>query len=192
MAEVTRSAGGVEFDFRMDPPLKEFNFRVNRFTSGIEDWSGMLRSVGELFKRHMGEQFETEGKAGGKPWAKNEPSYAEWKATQSRNRSHKVGVLTGALRASMTGGGGYSERITKTRGDFGMSTSSKAAPYGEYFDYVRKVIRLQPRHGRDYQKVTHQWLIAEERSAFGSGGTSVPGLVRGGGVTRKDIDLRGT
>jgi len=192
MAEVTRNAGGVTFDLRFDPPLKEFNFSVNRFTDGIEDWSGMLRSAGELFKRHMGEQFETEGKAGGKPWARNEPSYAEWKATKSRNRSRKVGVLTGALRSSMTGGGGYSEHITKTRGDFGMSTSSKAAPYGEYFDYVRKVIRLTARHGRAYQRVAHQWLVAEERAAFGSGGSSVPGLVRSGGVIAKDVDLRGT
>lgn len=195
MAEVLRTDRGIEFDLRMEPPLKEFNFRVSRFTDGISDWSGVLKAFGELFRRQMGEQFETEGKSGGQPWAKNEPAYALWKATKSRNRSRKVGVLTGALRASMTGGGGYSERVTKTRGEFGMSTSSQAAPYAPYFDYVRKVIRLTARHGRAYQKVAHTWLVAEERAAFGSGGSGVAGAVRlgGGGVgSSQHVDLRGT
>ena len=96
-------------------------------------------------------------------------------------------MLTGALLSSMTGGGGYSEHITKTSGDFGMSGSSKAAPYGQYFDYVRKVIRLTPKHGRDYQKVAHTWLVAEERAAFGNGGSGVAGSVRMGGVIAKDF-----
>ncbi len=192
MAKVRRQKAGVEFDFRVDPPLKEFNFRVSRFTKGISDWSGMFQAASELFKRQMGEQFETEGRAGGKAWAKNEPAYAAWKAEHGFGR--KVGVLTGKLRASMTGGGGYSEHITKTRADFGMSTSSEAAPYGEFFDYVRKVIRLQARHGRQYQKVVHTWLVAEERAAFGSGGSGVASSVRAGGVTGsvQNIDLRGT
>jgi hypothetical protein len=187
MAEVKRQNSGVTFDLRTVPPMKEFQFRVSRFTKGISDWSGFFKAASELFKRQMGEQFETEGAAGGKPWAKNEPSYALWKATQSAKRSHKVGVLTGALRSSMTGGGGYSEHITKTRGDFGMSPSSKAAPYGEYFDYVRKVISLTPKHGRDYQKVAHTWLVAEERNAMGQGGSGLPGSIQLGGVIAKDF-----
>lgn len=187
MAEVRRTDRGVTFDLRIDPPLKEFNFRISRFTDGISDWSGVLRSFGELFKRQMGEQFETEGKAGGRPWAKNEPAYALWKATKSARRSRKVGVLTGALRSSMTGGGGYSEHITKMRGDFGMSASSEAAPYGAHFDYVRKVIRLQAKHGRAYQKIAHVWLVAEERAAFGSGGSALPGSIALGGVIAKDM-----
>jgi hypothetical protein len=87
----------------------------------------------------------------------------------------------------MTGGGGYSERITKTKGDFGMSSSSKAAPYGPYFDYVRKVIRLQAKQGRDYQKVAHTWLVAEERNAMGQGGSGLPGSIMRGGVIAKDF-----
>lgn len=192
MAEVKRTHAGVEFDLRIDPPMKAFNFKVSRFTKGISDWGGAFKAFSALFQRQMGEQFETEGKAGGKPWAANEQNYALWKATKSRNRSRKVGVLTGALRSSMTGGGGYTEKIGKTRGEFGMSDTSEAAPYGPYFDYVRKVIRLTAKHGRQYQKVTHTWLVAEERAAFGSGGSSVPGLVRSGGVIAKDVDLRGT
>lgn len=192
MAEVTKGSAGVTFDLRTVPPLKEFQFRVSRFTKGISDWSGVLRAYGELFRRQMGEQFETEGRAGGKAWARNEPAYALWKATRSANRSRKVGVLTGALRSSMTGGGGYSEHVTRTRGDYGMSESSKAAPYGEYFDYVRKVIRMTPKWGREYQKVTHAWLVAEERGSMGIGGAALPASVRLGGVTRKDVDLRGT
>ena len=103
MADVTRNNSGVTFDLRTIPPLKEFQFRVSRFTKGITDWSPALRAFGELFKTQMALQFETEGAAGGKPWAKNEPGYAALKAAQGYG--HKVGVRTGRLRSSMTGAG---------------------------------------------------------------------------------------
>ena len=192
MANVTRQSSGVTFDLRTDPPLKEFQYRVNRFTKGIEDWGGALRAYGELFKRQMGEQFETEGRASGATWARNEPAYAAWKALKFH--SHKVGVLTGALRSSMTGGGGYSETITKTSGSYGMSGSSKAKPYGGYFAYVRPVLRMPAKWGTQYQKLTHSWLVAEERSSMGIGGSSLAGVVRSGGGfgNMQHVDLRGT
>jgi len=116
--------------------------------------------------------------------------WAAWKA--AHNFGRKIGVYKGDLRSSMTGGGGYSEHITKTKGDYGMSSSSKAAPYGAHFAAKRPVVRLQAKHGREYQKVTHTWLVAEERGAFGSGGAGVAEAVRLGGVTGsvQSIDLR--
>lgn len=194
MATVTRKRGGVEFDLRTIPPLKELQFRIDRFTKGISDWSGLLTTFGALFQRQMGEQFETEGAISGAPWARNEPTYALWKATMSRNRSRKVGVLSGALRSSLTGGGGYSERIGRAKADYGMSRSSPARPYGAYFDYVRPVIRMTGRWGRQYQKLTHQWLVAELRGSMGLGGAGLPELVRRGGGfgNLTHVDLRGT
>ena len=180
MAGVSRSNSGVTFDLRTDPPMKEFQFRVNRFAKGIEDWSPVLRAFGELFKRQMVEQFETTGAASGSEWAQLSPAYAVWK--QAHYSGHKIGVLTGAMRSSMTGGGGYSEHFTRTVGDYGMSTSSLAAGYGKYFAGKRPVIRMTPRWGTQYQKVTHQWLVAEERNSMGIGGSGVAGAVRLGGV----------
>jgi len=193
MATVTRQNAGVTFDLRTEPPLKEFQFRVSRFTKGIEDWGGALRAYGELFKRQMGEQFETEGRASGATWARNEPVYAAWKALHFIH-SHKVGVLTGALRSSMTGGGGYSEKITKTSGSYGMSESSPAKPYGGFFSEKRPVIRMPAKWGTQYQKLTHAWLVAEERNAMGIGGSGLAGVVRSGGGfgNMQHVDLRGT
>jgi hypothetical protein len=172
---------GVTFDIRMDPPLKEFQFRVSRFTKGISDWSSCLRAFGELFKRQMGEQFETEGAISGGRWQVLKDTYKAWK--EVHYPGNKIGVLTGALRSAMTGGGGYSEHITMTTGDYGMSDTSSAAPYGGYFTEKRPVIRMTARQGTSYQKVAHQWLIAEARGLTGAG-AGIAGDVRmgGGGV----------
>ncbi len=180
MATVSRQSAGVTFDLRTEPPLKEFQFKMSRFSEGISDWGGALRAYGELFKRQMGEQFETEGRASGSTWARNERAYAAWKALHFIH-SHKVGVLTGALRSSMTGGGGYSETITKTEGSYGMSDSSPAKPYGAIFSEKRPVLRMPAKWGTQYQKLTHAWLVAEERSSMGIGGSGLAGVVRSGG-----------
>ena len=180
MAEVARNTGGVTFDFRTEPPMKEFQFRINEFSKGISDWSTALSACGKLFQKHMGMQFETEGAASGEPWDDLSPAYAEWK--EANVPGQPIGVLYGALRSSMTGGGGYSENIGKTSADYGMSPDSPAAEYGEHFDELRPVIRMTPEWGREYQKVMHQWLIAEERNTM-SGGAGVAETVRLGGVT---------
>lgn len=191
MATVTRQSSGVTFDLRTDPPLKEFQFKMSRFSEGISDWGGALRAYGELFKRQMGEQFETEGRASGATWARNEPAYAAWKALHFIH-SHKVGVLTGALRSSMTGGGGYSEKITKTSGSYGMSESSKAKPYGGFFSEKRPIIRMPAKWGTQYQKITQAWLVAEERNSMGVGGSGLAGVVRSGGGfgNLQNVDLK--
>jgi hypothetical protein len=165
------------FDFRSDPPLKEFQFRVNRFADEISDFHGLFSSLGELFKREMVEQFETQGVISGGEWKELTAPYKKWK--QEHYPGRKIGVLTGALRSSMTGGGGWSEKIGQNEASWGMSDSSLARPYGKYFAAKRPVIRMTTSWGRDWQKVTHTWLVAEARAAFGSGG--VPGAVRAGG-----------
>ena len=187
-----RINAGVTFDLRTIPPLKEFQFRVSRFTKGIEDWSPALRGYGELFKRQMGEQFATAGAISGRSWATTEKAYTDWKWAKFHTRM--VGVRTRALLSSMTGGGGYSEIITKTAGSYGMSTSSEAAPYGQFFSETRPVIRMTPLWGRQYQRVTHQWLVAEMRSSMGIGGAGLAGVVKAGGGfgNLKNVDLRGT
>lgn len=181
MAEVTRKRRPVEFDLRFDPPLKEFNFRVEHFTSRISDWSGVMRAFSMLFQRHMAQAFETEGADTGPKWATVKREWAEYKARHNFGR--KIGVYRGWLRSSMTGGGGYSEQITATSGSFGMSASSRAAPYGSFFAEKRPVVRLKAKHGREYQKVAHTWLVGEERGTMGFGGSGVAEAVRLGGVT---------
>lgn len=190
MATVTRQRAGVTFDLRSDPPLKEFEYRVSRFTKGITDWRGAFHAMAELFKRQMVEQFETQGSASGRRWPDVKPAYATWKMQVYHTR--KVGVRTRALLRSMTGGGGYSDVIRETSASFGMSSSSKARPYGAHFSARRPVIRMTARWGRQYQKVTHAWLNAEMRGAMGIGGSTMPDVVRGGGYpgNLQNVDLR--
>lgn len=191
MATVSRQRSGVTFDLRTDPPLKEFEFKLSRFTEGISDWSGVMRAFGELFKRQMGEQFATQGRASGSRWADTDPKYTAWKWAKYHTRM--VGVRTRALLGAMTGGGGYSETITKTGGSFGMSESSQAKPYGAAFAEKRPVIRMPAKWGTQYQKVTHAWLVAEARGSMGIGGRGMAGVVRRGGGfgNLQNVDLRG-
>jgi hypothetical protein len=64
-----------------------------------------------------------------------------------------------------------------------MSADSPAAEYGEYFHEERPVIRMTADWGREYQKVIHAWLVAEERGSMGIGGANIGEMVRLGGVT---------
>jgi len=176
MANVTRQNAGVTFDLRTEPPLKEFQYRIDRFTEGISDWSTFFQGLGVWFKARMGETFGSEGSASGGKWADLTPAYAAWK--QEHYPGRPIGVLTGALRASMTGGSGYSETITKTIASFGMSDSSKAKPYGAHFSERRPVLRMPAKWGRETQKLTHEWLIAEARGSMHIGGSGFAGVVR--------------
>lgn len=187
MANMTRQNGGVTFDFRIDPPLKEYQFRLSRFADGISDWRGCWPAVGELFKRQMVEQFVTEGKATGSRWAALTPEYATWK--QRHYPGRPIGVRTGALESAMTGGGGWGQSMEKDSAWFGMSDNAKAAPYAHHFAARRPVVRATARHGREYQKVMHTWLVAERGRALHQsvgGGSGLAESVRMGGVTSID------
>jgi hypothetical protein len=180
MPSVGKTKGGVEFDLRVDPPLKAFQFRVSRFVHLIGDWRGFFGALSEWFKAQQVKRFATEGAWGGGKWAPVDPEYARRK--REAGFGSVVGVRTGALRASQTGGAGYSEAIKSTSASFGMSASSKARPYGEHFNALRQVIRMDSRQGREAQKLTHQWVLAEVRNA-GIGGASLPGAIRATGWT---------
>lgn len=180
-AQTSGGTGGVTFDLRTDPPLSQFHFKLSRFARGIADWSGFFSALAEWFKAQMVKRFETEGAWGGAKWAPVDPDYARRKAAQGYG--HKVGTRTGALRSSMTGGGGYSEHITATKADYGMSETSKAKPYGSHFDEKRTVIHVDERQGRETQKLAHQWAVAEWRGSMGVGGAGLAENVRRTGWT---------
>ena len=176
MANVTRSKTGVTFDLRTDPPLKEFQYRVNRFTEGVSDFSHFFEGLGVWFKARMGDVFGSEGAASGARWADLTPAYAAWK--QEHYPGRPIGVLTGALRSSMTGGSGYSQMIAKTTASFGMSNFSTAKSYGVHFAERRPVLRMPAKWGRETQKLAHEWLIAEARGSMHIGGAGFAGVVR--------------
>ena len=169
MATPALKPGAKMFDLRTVPPLKEYQFAVDRFTKGITDWRPALHLCGDVFKGQMRSQFNTQGRETGPEWAALSPEYKAWKTAHYPGNG--IGVLTGALRMAMTGGGGYSEFVTHTTGSFGMSGSSKAAPYGGYFSFgtsrmpARPVIRPTAAQGREYQKAVHGWLVSEAHHA---------------------------
>ena len=153
------TAGKDGFDFRTDPPLIEFEFRLSRFTDGISDWGGMFERIGHVFIKQQKRHFATEGAAGSGRWTKLTKKYAAWK--QAHYPGQKIGHLTGALRASMTGGSGYSQTIGKTSASFGMDSSSKAEPYGAYFSALRPVIVATAYRGQEIQQSAVAWVREE-------------------------------
>ena len=157
------TAGKGGFDFRTDPPLKEFEFRLSRFTDGISDWSEMFEGIGMVFRRQMRDQFRTEGASGTGRWKSLSKDYADWK--QRHYPGQKIGHLTGALRSSMTGGSGYSQHIGRTDASFGMDASSKAEPYGAFFSFARPVIQANAERGRAFQQSAIAWVREEAHHA---------------------------
>ena len=167
MPSVSPVGKGMQFDIRSIPPLKEFQFNIERYAKGISDWVPLFRRFGPLFKAQMVEQFETEGAMSGAKWPKlsDNPEgagYATWK--ESKYPGNPIGVLTGAMRRAMIGGPGYSELILPTSASFGMSEASPAIAYARFFNDgtpnmpARPVIRVTPRWGSQFQRLTSLWL----------------------------------
>lgn len=176
MAKVTSDSGGITFDLRTEPPLKQFEFNIKRFTAGISDFTPYFEGLGVWFKARMGDVFGSEGAASGPRWADLTPAYAAWK--QEHYPGRPIGVLTGALRSSLTGGSGYSQIVHKKDASFGMSESSPAKSYGKYFSERRPVLRMPAKWGTQTQKLAHEWLVAEHRGSMGIGGKGLAGVVR--------------
>ena len=160
---------GATFDLRTDPPLKEFEFRLSRFADGITDFTEMWQYVGGAFRTMMKEQFKSEGALGSGRWTKLSDDYRTWK--ERHYPGQKIGHLSGALRASMTGGAGYSEHRTPRAASFGMDLSSKAIAYGHYFSEgtekmpARPVIVATKLRGTALRKATEAWVRSEAHHA---------------------------
>jgi hypothetical protein len=193
VATISQGERGIRFTFEVDPPLKNLGFELGRFATEISDWSDLLRTFSPLFQRHMAEAFETEGAATGGRWADvsdNPQGHGYKSRKKASGHGTKIGVYSGALRSAMTGGGGFSVDISKTHGSYGMSTSSKALPYGHYFKEKRPVVRLSKRQIGEYAELTKQWTFAEARKA-GIGNASLPTAISlGGGVATSSVLAR--
>lgn len=163
----------LEVSFTTDPPLHEFSWQVDRFADEIADLKPLMGLFGDVFRSHMTQQFATEGRHGSGGWDALSPAYEQWKREHYPGRP--IGVLTGALRSAMTGGSGYSERISETDASFGMDASSAATSYGKHFDARRPVIRIPQSAVGDWRKACQEWLVAATRK-FPIGKPPVGGL----------------
>ena len=169
MAQVLANKGAPVFDLRTDPPLKELQFKLSRFSEGISDFAPMFLRIGAVFRAQEKEQFKSEGALGAGRWAPLSPDYKAWKARKYPGR--KIGVLTGALQRSMTGGAGYSQRVTRTNASFGLDPSSKADPYARYFAGgtekmpARPVIVATALRGRQMSRTVDVWVREEAHHA---------------------------
>jgi len=158
------------FDLHTDPPIEGMRFALDRAADNVSDFSTLLEGFGDIFKGHMRQQFGSEGAWGAGGWAELSPAYDIWKRENYPGRP--IGVLSGALRSSMTGGSGYDEKIGHDEASYGMSAGSAAAPYGKYFagggrGPARPVVKWGSAQSRDYQKFAHEWL--HQALAIGAG-----------------------
>lgn len=153
-------AGATLFSFTTVPPIEGMTFALSERADAVEDLHSLLEAFGPVFRRHMQEQFATEGAlAGG--WADLNPRYEAWKSEHYPGRP--IGVLTGALRSAMTGGAGYTEDIGSDTASYGLG-GGPATVYGKYFagggrGPARPVLKWGSAQVRDYQKAAHLWLV---------------------------------
>jgi len=172
----------IKFDLTTDPPIDGMVWALDRMADGVSNFDGLFRGFGEIFRGFMQKQFETEGSFGAGGWAALSPAYAAWKEEHFPGRP--IGVLSGALRSGMTGGGGYSEEIGSDSASWGLSASSPADAYGKHFAARRPVIKWGAEQSRAFQKFSHEWLHyaikeAQGKRSPGSGNPAVPGVFGG-------------
>jgi hypothetical protein len=118
------------------------------------DWKGFQRKLSsahrnidsrplfEMYERrfrgYMIELFDSEGAAGGSRWKTLSSNYIAWKGHST------IGILTGDMRESLTGGSGYTHRMTKTKLTIGQRPG--AVPYTKHFSRVRPIAFSQGEH----------------------------------------------
>ena len=174
MAGATPGKGSITFDLRVDPPLRQYEFKLSRFSEGISDFRPLFSRIAGVFQQQMKKQFQSEGALGGGRWAalSDNPKghgYKSWK--QRHYPGRKIGVLTGALLSSMTGGSGWSQTIGRTSASFGMSESSKASAYARYFARgtekmpARPVIVATILRGTQLRRTVDIWVREEAHHA---------------------------
>ena len=159
--------------FAWDPPLKEFNYELDRFAAGISDFSDLFVEIGGLFKADMGTQFASEGSVSGAPWAPLTKEYAARKAAKWPGRT--IGWASGKGMESLTGGPGYTEIITPMTAEFGQADDATATDDGSYMAFfdkgwnhssdsagapARPILRFTEQWGRDYSRLTAAWVRA--------------------------------
>jgi hypothetical protein len=156
------SQAGIRFDLSVHPDVRVLSFTLSRMAGELDDMSMLFESLGEAFKRSMTKQFDSQGSWGSGGWAPLSPAYRAWKL--AHGYPGVIGVRTGALKAAMTGGEGYTQAITKHTASFGLG-GGPAAEYGHFFDKVRPVIRLPRSQAPAWGKIAHQWMATEARTA---------------------------
>lgn len=164
------------FNITPKPPIAGMVFALDRFAEDVSDFSELFEGFGEIFRDLMTEQFSSEGSlAGG--WAALSPKYAEWKEEHYPGRP--IGVLRGYLRDAMTGKAGYSELVGKTQASWGMSVTSQASEYGEYFSDRRPVVKWSRTESRRFQRYAHVWAYHIANGGVDMPAANVPGVLGG-------------
>jgi hypothetical protein len=103
------------------------------------------------FRGYMAEMYKIQGIPHGPEWAKLSEKYATWKGNET------VGVLTGDMRASLTGGKGYYKRITDDSAAFGQRKG--AAPHTKWFrdGRVKRPIELSEHEKNIWKDMAFQY-----------------------------------
>lgn len=145
--------------------LQEIKTGIERFSEGVSDLTPAWEDIRDLFWDIEGGQFDAEGQGGDGPWAPLSPTYANWKAI---HYGTPILELTGALRQSLTGGGGAEVEI----GPMSLKVGS-SIPYGIFHQYgtsrmpARKPIDLTHENQMAMMKaLQRQMLIISERGGI--------------------------
>jgi hypothetical protein len=150
-----------KFSVKTYPDTEVLAFRVRGLINRIEDLAPLFEGFGTLFKSELGKQFMSEGANSG-GWAPLSPAYAAWKADHFPGRP--IGVLSGALRRSMTGGEGYGQEVGARAAWYGQE-SGPALKYGSYFDEHRTVIAFSAGASARWRRLTEDWAYDQARAS---------------------------
>jgi len=113
----------IEFTFNFNPaPIDR---ALAAFQESLADYSPALRLIADDFREMISEQFASEGRAGGTPWAELAPSTLRRKPTGSSGILYSTGALLRSLRDS--GAPGHVEELEAE-----SLTLGSRLPYAQY------------------------------------------------------------
>ena len=124
------------------------------------DLSDPLGEIGEDLRQRVGEQFGSEGSAGGSPWSQLDPEYLRWKELDFPGRP--LLVRTGAMRGAALSPDAV--RVSAHRmlyevdSDYAMYHQTGTDDMPE-----RKLVELTADMRRNWDRYFHEWLNSIRR-----------------------------
>jgi|WetSurMetagenome_2_1015567.scaffolds.fasta_scaffold180052_2 phage gpG-like protein len=161
----------LSFTLDGEPQLVRY---LDILADSITDYSSMFEKMADDFRSTMGSVFSNSGAFESRgPWASLSPDYALWKGIHAPGKP--ILELTGALRASLTGGGNHISQISRT--SLKIGTRDPKAQFHQKGTSImpqRKIIELTQQQKSRWVRIAHSEIFRlmspNERSSNLSGG----------------------
>jgi len=150
--------GGANFKWDGDDAAA-FSAKVKRAHKNLSN-QALFEMYERRFRGYMSDMFKTEGASADSPWKKLSSSYIDWKGHDT------IGVLSGKMQSSLTGGDGYFHKITHDNVQMGQRKGF--APWTKFFrnGRVPRSIELSSKERNLWKSMAQHYYAETIRNAM--------------------------